>query len=54
MTYCRILLSQLLDAPRLIYLDCEVFVFRNLSEPFDFESSSGKLLAVKVFPFAER
>ena len=35
MTYCRILLPHLLDVPRLIYLDCDVLVFRDLSELFD-------------------
>ncbi len=45
MTYCRILLPHLLDVPRLIYLDCDVLVFRNLSELFDFELSPGKVLA---------
>ena len=28
MTYCRTLLPQLLNVPRLIYLDCDVLVFR--------------------------
>src|SRR6266542_2565415 len=45
MTYCRILLPHLLDVPRLIYLDCDVLVFRDLSELFDLELSSGKVLA---------
>src|SRR5215472_16231859 len=45
MTYCRILLSQLLNVPRLIYLDCDTLVFRDLSELFDFELSPRKLLA---------
>jgi lipopolysaccharide biosynthesis glycosyltransferase len=30
MTYCRILLPHLLNVPRLVYLDCDVLVFRNL------------------------
>ena len=34
MTYCRILLPHLLDVPRLIYLDCDVLVFRDLSRAF--------------------
>ena len=45
MAYCRILLPHLLDVPRLIYLDCDVLVFRDLSELFDLELSPGKLLA---------
>ena len=45
MTYCRILLAQLLDVPRLIYLDCDVLVFRDLSELFDTELFPGKLIA---------
>ena len=45
MTYCRILLPQLLGVPRLIYLDCDVLVFRDLSELFDLELSHGKILA---------
>src|SRR5205807_1720070 len=45
MTYCRILLPHLLDVPRLIYLDCDVLVFRDLSELFDLELSHGKILA---------
>jgi hypothetical protein len=45
MTYCRILLPHLLDVPRLIYLDCDVLVFRDLSELFDLELSPGKVLA---------
>ena len=45
MTYCRILLPQLLDVPRLIYLDCDGLVFRDLSELFDLELSPGKVLA---------
>jgi lipopolysaccharide biosynthesis glycosyltransferase len=45
MTYCRTLLPQLLDVPRLIYLDCDVLVFRDLSELFDLELSPGKILA---------
>src|SRR6266536_3202217 len=45
MAYCRILLPRLLDVPRLIYLDCDVLVFRDLSELFDLELSHGKVLA---------
>ncbi len=45
MTYCRILLPHLLDVPRLIYLDCDVLVFRDLSELFNLELSPGKVLA---------
>ena len=40
MAYCRILLPRVLDVPRVIYLDCDVLVFRDLSELFDFELSS--------------
>lgn len=45
MAYCRILLPQLLDVPRLIYLDCDVLVFRDLSELFDLELTCGKVIA---------
>jgi lipopolysaccharide biosynthesis glycosyltransferase len=45
MTYCRILLPQLLDVPHLIYLDCDVLVFRDLSQLFDLALSPGKVLA---------
>ncbi len=45
MAYCRTLLPRLLDVPRLIYLDCDLLVFRDLSELFDLELSSGKILA---------
>src|SRR5437868_6760538 len=45
MAYCRILLPRVLDVPRLIYLDCDVLVFRDLSELFDHPLSSGKILA---------
>jgi hypothetical protein len=45
MAYCRILLPQLLDLPRLIYLDCDVLAFRNLSELFDLQLTCGKLIA---------
>jgi lipopolysaccharide biosynthesis glycosyltransferase len=43
--YFRILLPHLLDVPRLIYLDCDVLVFRDLAELFDLELSPGKVLA---------
>jgi|GEM_PF-1648776 len=45
MAYCRILLPRLLDVPRMIYLDCDVLVCRDLSELFDIELSPGKILA---------
>src|SRR5947209_8417815 len=45
LTYCRLLLSHLLDVPRLIYLDCDVLVFRDLSELFNLDLSPGKVLA---------
>jgi len=45
MTYCRILLPHLLDVPRVIYLDCDVLVFRDLSQLFNVELSPGKVLA---------
>jgi lipopolysaccharide biosynthesis glycosyltransferase len=45
MTYCRILLPHLVDAPRLIYLDCDVLVFRDLSQLFDLQLAAGKLIA---------
>jgi lipopolysaccharide biosynthesis glycosyltransferase len=45
MAYCRILLPHLLNVPRLIYLDCDVLVFRDLSELFGLELSTGKILA---------
>ena len=45
MSYCRTLLPRLLDVPRLIYLDCDLLVFRDLSELFDLELSPGKVLA---------
>ncbi len=45
LAYCRILLSYLLDVPRLIYLDCDVLVFRDLSQLFDSELSAGKFVA---------
>lgn len=45
MTYCRILLPHVLDAHRLIYLDCDVLVFRDLSQLFDLELPPGKVVA---------
>jgi lipopolysaccharide biosynthesis glycosyltransferase len=45
MTYCRILLSQLVNVPRLIYLDCDTLVFRDLSGLFDLELSPCNVLA---------
>jgi lipopolysaccharide biosynthesis glycosyltransferase len=45
MAYCRTLLPRLLDVPRLIYLDCDLLVFRDLSKLFDLELSPGKILA---------
>ena len=45
MAYCRILLPQLVDVPRLMYLDCDVLVFRDLTELFDFELSPGRVIA---------
>jgi lipopolysaccharide biosynthesis glycosyltransferase len=45
MTYVRTLLPQLLDVARLIYLDCDVLVFRDLSVLFDRQLSHGKILA---------
>jgi lipopolysaccharide biosynthesis glycosyltransferase len=44
MTYSRILLPELLDVPRLVYLDCDVLVFRDVTELFDLELSSGKVI----------
>ena len=45
MAYCRILLPHLLAVPRVIYLDCDVLVFRDLSRLFDLELSAGKFVA---------
>ena len=45
MTYCRTLLPQLLNVPRLIYLDCDVLVFRDLAKLFVLELPPGKVLA---------
>ena len=45
MTYCRILLPHLVNVARLIYLDCDTLVFRDLSGLFDLELSPRKVLA---------
>jgi lipopolysaccharide biosynthesis glycosyltransferase len=45
MAYCRILLPRLLEVSPLIYLDCDLLVFRDLSELFDHQLSPGKILA---------
>ena len=45
MTYCRILLPHLLNVTRVIYLDCDVLVFRDLSELFNLELSPGEVVA---------
>jgi lipopolysaccharide biosynthesis glycosyltransferase len=45
MTYSRILLPQLVNVPRLIYLDCDALVFRDLSDLFDLEFAPRKALA---------
>jgi lipopolysaccharide biosynthesis glycosyltransferase len=45
MTYCRILLPRLLNVKRLIYLDCDVLVFRDLAQLFELELAPGKVLA---------
>lgn len=45
MAYCRILLPRLLDVARVIYLDSDVLVFRDLSRLFDIELFPGKVLA---------
>jgi lipopolysaccharide biosynthesis glycosyltransferase len=45
MTYCRILLPHLVNVPRLIYLDCDILVFRDLSELFDLELAPRNVLA---------
>ena len=50
MAYCRTLLPCLLDVPRLIYLDCDLLVFRDLSELFDLELPSDKSLAAVPDP----
>jgi len=45
MAYCRILMPQLLDVPRVIYLDCDTLIFRDPSELFDFDLPPGRILA---------
>src|SRR5262245_22891392 len=45
MAYCRILLPHLVSVPRLIYLDCDVLVFRDLAQLFDFELPAAKFVA---------
>ena len=45
MAYCRLLLPQLLDVPRLIYLDCDLLVLRDLSQLYDLQLSGGKTIA---------
>ena len=45
MAYCRILLPRLLDVRRLVYLDCDLLVFRDLSELFDLRLWPGKIVA---------
>ena len=45
MTYCRTLLPRLLDVPRVIYLDCDLLVFRDLSKLFDLELPPENILA---------
>jgi lipopolysaccharide biosynthesis glycosyltransferase len=45
MTYCRTLLPRMLGVRRLIYLDCDLLVFRDLSELFDNNLPSDKILA---------
>jgi lipopolysaccharide biosynthesis glycosyltransferase len=45
MTYCRILLPHLVNVPRLIYLDCDTLVFRDLSRLFDLELAPRNVLA---------
>ena len=45
MTYCRILLPHLVNVPRLVYLDCDTLVFRDLSRLFDLELASRRVLA---------
>ena len=51
MAYCRLLLPQLLDVPRLVYLDCDVLVFRDLSQLYDLQLSDGE--AIAAVPDAE-
>ena len=45
MAYSRILLPHVLDVSRLIYLDCDLLVFRDLSELFGLALPSGRIVA---------
>ena len=45
MAYCRILLPRLLNVPRLIYLDADLLVFRDLSKLFDLQLSARNVVA---------
>jgi lipopolysaccharide biosynthesis glycosyltransferase len=45
MTYCRTLLPRLLHRPRVIYLDCDLLVFCDLSKLFDLKLAPGRILA---------
>jgi lipopolysaccharide biosynthesis glycosyltransferase len=45
MAYCRILLPCLVDVPRVIYLDADTLVFRDISELFDLRLPTGQPLA---------
>jgi lipopolysaccharide biosynthesis glycosyltransferase len=45
MTYCRTVLARLLDVHRVIYLDCDLLVFRDLSELFDLKIPPDKIVA---------
>ena len=45
MAYCRILLPRLMDAPRVVYLDADTLIFRDLSELFDLKLPTDKALA---------
>jgi hypothetical protein len=45
MTYCRTFLPRVLDVPRLIYLDCDLLVLRDLSKLFDLELPRSRILA---------
>jgi lipopolysaccharide biosynthesis glycosyltransferase len=45
MAYCRILLPRLLEVQRVIYLDADTLVFRDVSELFDLRLPAGKPLA---------
>jgi lipopolysaccharide biosynthesis glycosyltransferase len=45
MTYCRILLPQLVNVQRVIYLDSDTLVFRDISALFDLDLAPAKVLA---------